>query len=230
MSMARIRTIKPEFFTSADICDLTPLTRLVYISLWCEADREGKLIWNQKTIKLRFFPADNKDEFNESISELLDSDLIEIYKIDGKEYCIIPSFTKHQVINNRETDSKLPNPPRDIDASGTRESGVLGEGKGKERKGKERKEITPAAVEKKHYAFEGEKIKLNQKDFDRAKELFPNLDLVSELNQLDFELREEKSWFSVMNAKLNYRNSQAKAKPKLKSVPMVAGIPLDEII
>jgi hypothetical protein len=40
--MARIRTIKPEFFTSEDIVSLTPLARLFYVSLWCEADREAR--------------------------------------------------------------------------------------------------------------------------------------------------------------------------------------------
>ena len=43
--MARIRTIKPEFFTSDDICALSPLARLLYVGLWCEADREGRLVW-----------------------------------------------------------------------------------------------------------------------------------------------------------------------------------------
>ena len=39
--VARIRTIKPDFFTSEDIVVLTPWARLLYIALWCEADREG---------------------------------------------------------------------------------------------------------------------------------------------------------------------------------------------
>ena len=43
--MARIRTIKPEFFTSEDIVALSPLARLLFIALWCEADREGRLVW-----------------------------------------------------------------------------------------------------------------------------------------------------------------------------------------
>ena len=43
--MSRIRSIKPEFFTSEDIVSMTPLARLFYVSLWCEADREGRLDW-----------------------------------------------------------------------------------------------------------------------------------------------------------------------------------------
>ena len=37
--MGRIRTIKPEYFTSKDIVKLEPIARLVYIALWCEADQ-----------------------------------------------------------------------------------------------------------------------------------------------------------------------------------------------
>lgn len=56
--MARIRTIKPEFFTSEDIVELSAFARLLYIALWCEADREGRLNWRPGTYKLRYFPAD----------------------------------------------------------------------------------------------------------------------------------------------------------------------------
>ena len=43
--MAYIRTIKATFFTSDDIVSLSPLARLLYIALWTEADREGRLYW-----------------------------------------------------------------------------------------------------------------------------------------------------------------------------------------
>ena len=54
--MARIRTIKPEFFTSEDIVGMTPLARLFYVALWCESDREGRLEWKPNTFKLRYLP------------------------------------------------------------------------------------------------------------------------------------------------------------------------------
>ena len=59
--MARIRTIKPEFFTSEDIVSLSPLARLLYVALWCEADKEGRLVWKPLTFKLRYLPADDCD-------------------------------------------------------------------------------------------------------------------------------------------------------------------------
>ena len=139
--MARIRTIKPEFFTSSDIVCMAPLSRLFYASLWCEADREGRLKWDIKTLKLRYFPADDCD-IPSMANELLENGLIVIYEVNGKSFAEIPSFTTHQIINNREAESNIParpgNPPsKKIDASFTRESGDQGEGKGKEGKGKE---------------------------------------------------------------------------------------------
>lgn len=114
--MARIRTIKPEFFTSEDIVGLTPMARLLYIALWCEADRDARLVWKPMTFKLRYFPADNCD-IQALCKEILDAGLVVLY---GAGYAHIPSFKAHQHINPRESVSQLPDP----DASGTREPRV----------------------------------------------------------------------------------------------------------
>ena len=136
--MARIRTIKPEFFTSEDIVSMTPLARLFYVSLWCESDRMGRLEWKPGTFKMRYLPGDNCD-VSELAQELISKGLIILYKADGKTYAEIPTFTEHQVINNRESESTIP--PRAKDASSTRAPRVKAEGKGKEgREGKEWKE------------------------------------------------------------------------------------------
>ena len=105
--MARIRTIKPEFFTSEDITSLTPLSRLFYVSLWCESDRLGRLEWKPGTFKLRYFPADSCDILAMG-KELSDAGLIVLYEADGKTYAEIPTFEEHQVINNREAPSHIP--------------------------------------------------------------------------------------------------------------------------
>lgn len=105
--MARIRTIKPEFFTSEDIVGMTPLARLFYVSLWCEADREGRFEWKPGTFKMRYFPGDNCD-INALATELIDKGLVVLFSANGKNYAEIPTFTEHQVINNRETESSIP--------------------------------------------------------------------------------------------------------------------------
>lgn len=146
--MARIRTIKPEFFTSEDIVSLSPMARLLYIAIWCEADREGRLVWKPKTFKMRYFPADDCN-IQALCDEITEAGLVKLY---GEGYAYIPAFHAHQHINPRETASQLPEPekdtrkgarkPRGIDASLTREprdSDVQG---GREGKGKERKDIS----------------------------------------------------------------------------------------
>lgn len=65
------------------------------------------------------------------------------------------------------------------------------------------------------YAFEGNVVRLNQKDFDSWKALFTNIDLVAELTRLDLEFTHEKpkNWFSTASAKLNYQNKNAIRQP-----------------
>ncbi|MCP3701054.1 MAG: hypothetical protein GY920_21555 [Aliivibrio sp.] len=139
--MARIRTIKPEFFTSESVLSVSPLARLLFIGLWCEADREGRLKWKPKTLKFRYLPADSVN-IEKLCDELESEGMICTYCISGVDYCEIPGFSSHQVINNREKDSELPS--RDSDASTTRESGRKEGKEGKERKGSTR--FTPPSL------------------------------------------------------------------------------------
>ena len=104
--MARIRTIKPEFFTSEDIVELDPMARLLYIALCCEADKEGRLVWKPKTFKIRYFPADSC-EIDALADALVTRGLVCLY---GENYAFIPSFKDHQHINPREKESVLPDP------------------------------------------------------------------------------------------------------------------------
>lgn len=168
--MARIRTIKPEFFTSSDITKLTPLARLFYVSLWCEADREGLLKWDVDTLKQRYLPADQVDIEELSI-ELCSRGLIAIYvDEDGREYAHIPSFKEHQVINNRESDSTL---VARVKVASPR---VQAEGKeGRERKGKEGKGTLSAFApgDEEKNPPESKKPKLEDEDFERAFAAFP---------------------------------------------------------
>lgn len=97
----------------------------------------------------------------------------------------------------------------------------LGQDQYQKRDTKEKKE----KKEVKQYAFEGETIRLNEKDFLLMTNQYKNLDLITELNQLDIELRGEKKWFATMNAKLNYRNknhgTSKPAYPKSSAVGRV---------
>lgn len=135
--MARIRTIKPEFFTSEDIVNLSPMARLLYIATWCEADKEGRLVWKPMTFKLRYFPGDSCD-IKALCDELVASGLVRLY---GDGLAHIPQFSKHQHVNPRESASTLPQPeerrnPTRGDASARVNSEIDPQG-GREGKGKE---------------------------------------------------------------------------------------------
>lgn len=116
--MARIRTIKPEFFTSEDIVELDPLGRLLYIALWCEADKEGRLSWKPKTFKMRYLPADQCD-IDALCDALVTRGLVVLY---GDGLAFIPAFKDHQHINPREKESTYPEPTDELinDACATR--------------------------------------------------------------------------------------------------------------
>lgn len=168
--MARIRTIKPEFFTSSDITKLTPLARLFYVSLWCEADREGLLKWDVDTLKQRYLPSDQVDIETLSI-ELFNRELVVIYVgDDGREYAFIPRFKDHQVINNRESESTLLARVKGASPRVKAEGKEGREGKGKEGKGT----LTAVAAEsdEKNIKFPA-KEKQSDADFELAFAAFP---------------------------------------------------------
>ena len=131
--MARIRTIKPEFFTSEDIVGLSAFARLLYIALWCEADKEGRFVWKPATFKLRYMPGDSVD-ISALCKELIDAGLVALY---GEGFAHIPTFKAHQHINPRESASQLPEPATRQSRVGTRQSRDSDAQGGREGKGKE---------------------------------------------------------------------------------------------
>lgn len=141
--MARIRTIKPEFFTSEDIVSLSPMARLLYIALWCEADREGRMLWKPRTFKMRYFPADDCDVIA-LCKELTDAGLVRLY---GDGLAHVPSFSKHQHLNPREAVSQLAEPDAPVTRGrrvSTRHSPDSDAQVGREGKGREGKAYVEA--------------------------------------------------------------------------------------
>lgn len=105
--MARIRTIKPQFFTSEDITALLPLARLLFVGLFTECDREGRLEDRPKTIKMRLLPGDDID-IDGLLWSLADAGLIRRYQADNMRVIQVISFGKHQRPHPKEPPSTLP--------------------------------------------------------------------------------------------------------------------------
>jgi hypothetical protein len=148
--MARIRTIKPEFFRheglfEAERDEALPL-RVAFAGLWSAADREGRFRWSPRALKLDCLPYDEVD-FSRVLDALWTRGFIVKYTVENILYGAIPSWHTHQAVNNRERASDLPSPnenniltrePRDDDASGTPLKLSRVERKGKEGEGKEK--------------------------------------------------------------------------------------------
>lgn len=110
--MARIRTIKPEFWTSEQVMSVGRDVRLLFIGMWNFADDHGVIPFNPKTIKAQVFPGD--DDVNSALvrrwlDELWAKDLIGVFEQNGKEYIVITGW-KHQKID--KPTYKHPDPSR----------------------------------------------------------------------------------------------------------------------
>ncbi len=108
--MARIRSIKPEFWTSAQLLECSTNARLLFIGTWTFADDAGRHPWSAKQVKAEIFPA---DDFPEKqilgwLTELENQQLIIRYSSDGKEFFYIAGW-KHQRIDKPQT-PKYPDP------------------------------------------------------------------------------------------------------------------------
>ena len=96
--MARIRTIKPEFWSDDIITECSLSARLLFIGTWNFADDRGNLDRSAKQIKARVFPVDAID-CEPLLKELIAHGLLIEYSVSGKTYLHINGFEKHQVIN-----------------------------------------------------------------------------------------------------------------------------------
>ena len=111
--MARTRSIKPGFFDNEILGDLPPLTRLLFIGLWCIADREGRLEDKPRRIKKILLGYDDVDAdgVDRMLQSLHDTGFIFRYTVEDKSYIQVVNFTKHQNPHIREKASEIPPPP-----------------------------------------------------------------------------------------------------------------------
>lgn len=137
--MARIRSIKPDFWTSEQVMECSPNARLMFIGMWNFADDTGRLPHSAKAIKAKIFPSDDisLDSIRGMLRELSVNGLILVYVVEEEEFLQITGW-QHQRIDKPQP-SKYPAPF--LDDSG-KVIGTLPP----DRKGEDRKEkITRAA-------------------------------------------------------------------------------------
>jgi uncharacterized phage protein (TIGR02220 family) len=148
--LARIRTIKPEFFRHEKLQDLEAAhpgkhCMLVFAGLWGHCDKAGRFEYRPRTLKLDILPF---LDFNmrDTLALLESAGFIRCYIANDKQYAEIPSFTDHQRIGGKEAQEPERFPPPVVEASGKYEGSDseafekqqgLQEGKGREGKGRE---------------------------------------------------------------------------------------------
>jgi uncharacterized phage protein (TIGR02220 family) len=132
--MARIRTVKPEFWANEQVMDCSPMARLLFIGLWNFCDDGGNHPASSKTIKAEIFPGD--DITSTSVQELLDelasNSLIALYTAQDKAFWHVTGW-HHQKIDKPTL--KYPVFPDEIPAQARL---ALGESSPPEGKGKGR--------------------------------------------------------------------------------------------
>lgn len=137
--MARIRTIKPEFWTDEDLSEVSEAACLLAIGLLNYADDEGYFNANPKLIKATVFPIrEQSGSIPVLMQELSRVGYISLFSgPDGKIYGLVNNFAKHQVINKAKKSviKDLCNVPYQY-GSDTGKLPPGKEGKGKEGKGK----------------------------------------------------------------------------------------------
>lgn len=98
--MARIRTIKPEFWTSEQVMECSAMARLLFIGLWNFCDDAGNHPMSPKTIKALVFPGDDitASAVEGLLGELVSNRLITLYEASSKHYLHVNGW-HHQKID-----------------------------------------------------------------------------------------------------------------------------------
>lgn len=134
--MPRIRSVKPSFFLNEDVSALPFEWRLLFVGLWTQADREGRLEDRPARLKAMLFPYDDLD-VNDGLSRLDAAGLITRYDGNGLRLIAIPTWAKHQQPNVKEAQSELPPPLNGKHCASTVPASQEGNGAGA---GKERRD------------------------------------------------------------------------------------------
>lgn len=112
--MARIRTIKPEFFTSETIAALPLSARLTFIGLWTHVDDYGVCLGNERLIHAAVWPLEEDPRESlartrEDIASLSELGLVTLYHHSDKRYLHVTGWAEHQKVD-RPGRRRLPLP------------------------------------------------------------------------------------------------------------------------
>lgn len=139
--MARIRSIKPDFFRhealqDAEIANPGKYPMMVFAGLWGHCDSKGRFEWRPRQLKLDILPFLPFD-MAETLEILAKSGMVNRYEVDGKSYGEIPTFEKHQRLSGKEVTEGEKHPEPNGEATGKQSGSNRDEQESQEGKGRE---------------------------------------------------------------------------------------------
>jgi hypothetical protein len=151
--MARIRSVKPDFFTSETIAQLDMIDRLLFIGLWTHVDDNGVCRDVPALMKAAVFPLDEcvtLMRVTGGLMRLSELGLVVRYKVDSKGYLAVSAWSEHQKVQHPGKD-RYPGPDQAqeilIETSrDSHETLTPEQGAGSREQGGEQGAVAPAVV------------------------------------------------------------------------------------
>jgi hypothetical protein len=100
--MARIRSVKPEFWIDEKVVEMGLASRLLFIGLWNFADDQGYIDDKPRRIKMQVFPGDDFD-VEPLLDELVAAGLLVRYDSPVGPVLHVRNWDKHQKVDRAST-------------------------------------------------------------------------------------------------------------------------------
>jgi hypothetical protein len=99
--MARIRSVKPEYWTSEQVMNMSRDARLLFIGLWTFCDDNGIHPASAISLKAEVFPGDDisADQVMSLVDEMIEQGLVEEYDVEDRRYWRVTGWRRHQRID-----------------------------------------------------------------------------------------------------------------------------------
>lgn len=110
--MPRNRLLKREFFRDEKVAGLTFGARLLFQSLWIQADDSGNGRADARLLKSEAFPYDDVTvaQVEGMVDEIVKSGMVRTYEANGARHYSVVNFSRHQTID-RPSKFRHPSPP-----------------------------------------------------------------------------------------------------------------------
>jgi hypothetical protein len=111
--VARIRSLKPEYWADQKLARCCRDARLLYIALWNFADEQARMVGDPRQVKGLCFALDDDltaADIDRLLGELAALGRVVRYEVNGERYLFLPKLADHQRLDARQP-SRYPPPP-----------------------------------------------------------------------------------------------------------------------